>query len=535
MLAGVLVYGNSLSSPFLFDDQNSILENTTIRRLWPPSVPLDPPRETPVARRPLVNLSFAVNYAIGGLDVTGYRLGNLAVHLLAALTLFGIVRRTLRLPRLAARFGDASTNIAWACGLIWLLHPLQTETVNYLSQRTESAMGLFYLLTLYCAVRGLPRDGGTRRAERQTQAWHAAAIAACAAGMGSKESMVTAPVMVVLYDRLFVADSLRGLLPARRGLYVGLAATWLLLAALMWSTPRTSAGFGTGVAPTLYLLNQFVLIVRYLWLTIWPRALVLDYGLPQPLALGDVWPQAALLAALAVAVLWALARRPPLGFLGAWFFVTLAPASSVVPIATEVGAERRMYLPLAGLVVAAVVGWYVAVQARSRGRSLSHAALHVSLGVAVCALLAAGTVARNREYRSRLTLAQTIVERWPSGRGHFLLGSELFDANRHGEAAAEFRLSARDYPGAHFALGTMLAADGRFDEAIPELERFLETGPAGVAAAGGHHLLGQALLAQGRPDEAAAEFERLLERWPDYAKQNEVRRLIDQARAARRQ
>ena len=430
---------------------------------------------------------------------------------------------------------DASTNIAWACALIWLLHPLQTETVNYVSQRTEAAMGLFYLLTVYCAVRGLSGEGASGRTERRTRRWDVGAIAACAAGMASKEAMVTAPVVVVLYDRLFVTDSPKGVLPARRGLYAGLAASWLVLAALMWSTPRTSAGFGTGVAPAVYLLNQFVMIVRYLWLTIWPRALVLDYGLPRPLALGDVWPQAALLVSLGAVVLWALARRLPLGFLGACFFVTLAPTSSIVPIATEVGAERRMYLPLAALVVAAVVGWYLIVQERPRGRPLYRAALHGSLGVAVCALLAAGTVSRNREYGSRLTLAQTIVNRWPTGRGHFLLGSELFDANRHSEAADEFRLSARDYPGARFALGTLLVADGRIDEAIPELERFIETLPDGAAAAAAHHLLGQALLAQGRLDEAVARFERLLDRWPGYSKRNEVRRLIGQARAARRQ
>ena len=78
VLAGVLVYGNGLSGPLLFDDETSILNNTSIRQLTPLSGPLSPPRDTPVAGRPVVNLTFAVNYAMGGLDVTGYHVTNLA-------------------------------------------------------------------------------------------------------------------------------------------------------------------------------------------------------------------------------------------------------------------------------------------------------------------------------------------------------------------------------------------------------------------------------------------------------------------------
>ena len=196
VLAGVIAYSNSLSAPFIFDDQTAILDNATIRQLSPLSVPLSPQRDTPVAGRPLVSLTFAINYAAGGLDPRGYRLINIAIHLLAALTLFGLVRRTLRLPSLAPRFGEQATNLAWVVALIWMLHPLQTETIDYVTQRTESMMGLFYLLTLYCSVRALEARHGR---------WHVAAIVACAAGMACKESMVTAPVMVALYNVVFVS------------------------------------------------------------------------------------------------------------------------------------------------------------------------------------------------------------------------------------------------------------------------------------------------------------------------------------------
>ena len=500
------VYWIALPAPFLFDDQNSILNNTSIRDM---ATALSPPRDTPVAGRPLVNLTLAINYAADGLDVSGYRAVNLAIHLLAALTLLGIVRRTLMLPRVAERFGGEATKVAFVCALIWMLHPLQTESVNYLSQRTEALMGLCYLQTLYWSIRGRP----------------IAAVLWCAAGMASKESMVTAPLIVVLYDRVFLYDSLKDAFRARRGLYAGLAATWLILAALMATIPRTSAGFGSGTSPWLYFLNQCELIVRYLWLSIWPRALVLDYGLPRTLAPSEVLPEATLLVALGILVLWALARRPMLGFLGAWFFITLGPTSSFVPIATEVGAERRMYLPLAGLVVLAVIGVAFGLKRKKEATAI--------LAIAVCVLLGIGTVLRNREYESRLSIAQTVVDRWPSGRGRFLLGAELILANRRSEAMVQLRESARDYPGARYAMAVELMVDGKFAEAGAELETFLQAMPDNPTAVPARDLFGRALLAQGRINEGVEQLQRVLREHPDYVQREEVRMLIEQARGAR--
>lgn len=526
--AGFLIYANTLTAPFLFDDLNSIVNNTQIRDIWPLSVPLSPPRDTPVAGRPIVNLTFAVNYAIHGLDLQGYHLVNIAIHVLAALALFGVVRRTLTLPRLAARFGGASTNLAWACALIWMLHPLQTESVNYLSERTESLMGLFYLLTLYCSVRSLDRPSQTR--------WPVAAVLSCAVGMACKESMVTAPLAVVLYDRIFVFDSLKAAIRARRGLYAGLAASWLVLAALMSATPRTSAGFGSGVSAWVYLLNQVELILRYLWLTIWPRALVLDYGLPQPFVLTDVLPQFLFVVLLGIAALVALVRWPMIGFLAVWFFITLGPTTSIVPIATEVGAERRMYLPLAGLVVLAAVLTVLAVgrafTARQAGR---HAPPYLLGGVAtvVCVLLATGTFLRNREYESRLTIAQTIVDRWPSGRGHYILGVELLRVGRQAEGMAELRASARDYPGARYAIGTELFGQGNIDAAIEELRIFVRALPTHANVVAAHDQLGRAYVIQGRFGEALQEFNYVLAQ-REYPLRAEVISFVDQIMAAQR-
>ena len=519
VLVGALAYWNSVSGPFLFDDQRSIAQNVQIRRLWPLSDALSPPHDTPVAGRPVVNLSFAINYAIGGLSVRGYHVSNVAIHLLCALILFGIIRRTLSGRKLRDWFGSEAMNLAWVCALIWMLHPLQTEAVSYLTERTESLMALFYLLTLYCSLR-TAETANTGR-------WQAASIVSCALGMACKESMVTAPMIVLLYDRVFLYDSFKESIRARGRLYAGLAATWLVLAALIVGGPRASSvGFSTGVSSWVYLLNQTKLISHYLRLSIWPRGLVLDYGLPEPLTLHAVLPAALLVSALLLAVILGFVIRPFLGFLGAWFFITLAPTSSIIPISTEVGAERRMYLPLAAIVVFAVmVGRLLlnrvtgAIGATGR---LAGARTKPVLGAvvvsAVCALLAAGTILRNREYQSALSMARTIVERRPHGRAHYLLGTELIALGGHqDEAMAQLFESARDYPGAHYALGMELVAAGKPDEGIAQLQEFIRLAPSHVNVIPAREMIGRVFMSQGKYDAAAEQFTLLLKIAPSFA------------------
>jgi hypothetical protein len=528
VLAAVLAYANSLSGPFLFDDENSIVNNRSIRAL---DTAVVPPRDTPVAGRPVVNLTFAVNFAAGGLEVRGYHVVNVAIHLAAALVLFGIVRRTLLLPRLADRFGPPSANLALATALIWLLHPLQTESVNYLTQRTELLMGLFCLLTLYCSIRStsqrphptshipartrIPRSRPVGIWGSRFGTWDLLAILACALGMLAKESMVTAPVIVLLYDRVFVFDRLRDAFRARRGLYIGLAGTWLVLGGVMASRPRTSVGFDAGTGPWVYLLNQAELVARYLWLSVWPRALVLDYGLPRALTVGDVIMPGAVVVALLAATAVALRYAPALGFLGAWCFITLAPTSSFVPIATEVGAERRMYLPLAALATLLTIAAYRSL--RGRGAAVAIAGLCIALG--------AGTILRNRDYASRLTIARTVVDRRPHGRGHFLLGTELLAAGRRDEGMAQLQLSARDYAGARYALATEMLADGKVEEAVAQLEAFLTSLPTHPSAAAARDMLGRAYLSQRRFGEAAQQFQLIVDTAPSYRGANDDIRL----------
>ena len=491
--AGILAYANSLSGPFIFDDDATVVENTQIRD-WHPSTSLFPGREAPTAGRPLVNASFAINYAVGGLQVRGYHVTNIAIHLLCGLALFGVVGRTLSLADIPTQLRDRAVDLAFAVALVWIVHPLNTEAVDYITQRTESMMGLFYLLTLYWAIRAATQARSRRVPELLS-------VVCCAIGMACKESMVTAPLMVPLYDRVFVFDSWKRAFRQRWPLYAGLAATWIVLGALLWSGPRVySAGFQAGISSWTYLLNETVMITRYLQLASWPRSLVLAYGEPRLLSVVDVLPYALIVGALLTATVLTFARSPKFAFPAAWFFITLAPSSSFVPVATEVGAERRMYLPLAGLIALLVV----AIGSRVR-RPVAGLVLAV-----VCAACIAGTAFRNREYRSALSIAEATFARWPTPFSETMVGTELAVAGRHDEAIEHLRRAAPEFSRAKYHLGGELFTAGKIDEAVEQLQAFITEKPMLLEVIRARMMIGRAYVAEHKWRDAIEQFRLVL-------------------------
>jgi tetratricopeptide (TPR) repeat protein len=357
-----------------------------------------------------------------------------------------------------------------------------------------------------------------------SRGWHGVAILACAAGMASKESMVTAPVMVAVFDRVFLFTSFRSAWSARRHLYLGLGATWLLLALLLSTGPRPhSAGFSAGMSPWTYLLNQAPAVVRYLEQSVWPDSLVLLYGWPRQLTLADVWMQALVIVALLVLTTIALWRRPMLGFLGAWFWITLAPTSSIVPIVTEVAAERRMYLPLMALVVLAIVGplWLWDEIGRRLGSAVPARAgltIAVILVTLACASLASATVSRNREYASPVTMARTVLARYPTPIAHLSLGRALLAAGQRDEGLMHVRQALPEAPGAHLTLGLHLVTQGKLEEGVAHLQAFVrDQRPILADVVVARALMGEVFLEQERWTEAVHQFQLILETLPGHS------------------
>jgi len=445
-LATLAVYGNSFKGVFVFDDLSGIMENASLRQLWPPGRPLSPPAGgDTVSGRPLLNLSLALNYAASGYAVWSYHAVNLAIHLGSALLLFGILRRTFRLPALPPAWAAGATPRAAAVALLWAVHPLQTESVTYVIQRAESLMGLLYLLTLYCMLRGASSARGTR--------WYLGAVLACLLGMASKEVMVSAPLIVLLYDRTFLAGSFRAAWRRRARWYVALAGTWLLLAWLVVASGHRgdTAGFQAGIRWWAYLGTQCGAIAHYLRLCVWPHPLVLDYGLGTARGIGAIAPYALLVGLLGLATAVALRRWPQVGFLGAWFFALLAPSSSVIPVTTELMAEHRMYLPLAAVLTGLVIAVYAAGQKLRRQGIMSPGTLTWLGRLAVllaAVVLGALTWRRNGDYRSEASLWQDTVRYGPRNeRALVNLGAILADAGQYDAALVQYQKALAIKPG----------------------------------------------------------------------------------------
>jgi tetratricopeptide (TPR) repeat protein len=501
-LAAVIAYANSFSVPFIFDDGLAIVDNPTIRHLTRLGEVLSPPAENgnTVNGRPFVNLTLAINYALGGTHVSGYHVLNLCVHVLAALTLFGIVARTLRGPYLSKRLTAVAEPFAALAAVTWALHPLQTESVTYIVQRAESLAGMFYLLTLYGFIRSLENPTSRR--------WQVISIVSCALGMATKETMVTAPVLVWLYDRTFAAGAFGSALRQRARFYLALAACWVLLAGLVIanSTRGGTAGFGVGVAWWEYALTQADGILRYLSLTAWPSGLVFDYGFGFASNIAEVAPQLLVIAVLLAAAVIALVRWPVAGFLAAAFFVVLSPSSSVVPVATQTVAEHRMYLPLATAVLFALAAAFFVLGRRGFPALL--------VGVTAFGVL---TLHRNHIYRSELRLwSDTVAKRPDNARAQNNLGKALVEAGQVERAMECFGIALRllpDYPETHNNYGYALERSGRLAEAAAQYEAAVRLRPTYAQA---HANLGTVLTDLGRPTDALPHFEQALALRPDF-------------------
>jgi Flp pilus assembly protein TadD len=459
-----------------------------------------------VSGRPILNASFAANYSFSGLETYGYHLTNWLIHVGAGLLLFGLCRRMLlRVPSLAA----SAMGIAWATALFWTLSPLQTESVTYISQRAESLMGLCYLACLYAFIRGYG-SGAT------SPAWATVSVVACFVGMGCKEVMVTAPVVVLVCDRVFVAGGWKAALAARRGYYAALCGSWVLLGALMLGTGMRggTVGFGSGIAWWAYAITQFRAIATYLRLSFWPSPLLFSYGLTLG---GPTWQlviDAVLVLGLAGFSAAAAARGSRLGFLGVWFFAILAPTSSIVPVSTELMAEHRVYLSLAAIAcLVAIVGDAVLVRLGNLigwGGRLT-AILGLGAAVAVAGVEIGATRSRNEVYSSVYALWADAVAKSPGDPGaRNNLGNALADAGRLDEAIAQFRAASRlspGYSGPHMNLGNVLTRMGRDADAVPEYRLALQGSPSNANVL---YNLGKALRKTGDAAGAAEAFERAL-------------------------
>ena len=494
-VAGLLAYAIAFDGAFIEDSKWCVRDNPHIGHLWPPSEALSLPMwnsgET-LDGRPILSLSFALNRRLLGNSAWGYRVVNLAIHIGAAMTLFALIRR----------LQNGASPFALVVALLWVVHPLQTQSVTYIAQRAESLAGLLLLLTVYRAVTGM---------QDSSRPSYGVAVTACLLGSGVKEIIAAAPLLVLLVDYTFISGSLRRAIKAHKALYAALALCWPLLLALAWLSAETKLTDWQSMSPLTYALTQAGVILHYLRLVFVPYPLVMDYGWPMATRVADWALPAAMILVLLAATVWGLCRRKWWGFAGAWFFVILAPTSSFLPLArNDLAAEHRMYLPLAAVLVIAAAA--VHSLARRVLRNERRSVVETGLAMAAAAALIVLTVIRNRDYGDELQFWTRNLELRPRSIASLQFVSDaLCERGDYEDAVTICRRALDLMPDSysvHCDLGAALLHCGGLDEAILHLERARELNAQYPVT---YENMGRALIKAGRTEEGITFLRKALE------------------------
>jgi len=351
----LIAYSNSFTSSFHFDDNPSIIENTNIKR-----VSLNNIMSLLSGVRPVVYLSIMFNYALSGLNVIGWHIFNIAVHIANSFFMYLLVLWTLNRPMLVKEYGDKARRMALFAALLFGVHPIQTESVTYIITRTELLATFFYLATFLLFIKGT---------EKNKYLYYVGATFTSLCAMGSKEWAVTLPAVLILYDYLFLAGGSVKSLLSRWMAYVLIMLTWLqvyntLSISGSESVTATSIGFSvettSGINKSTYILTSLNVIWTYIRLMFLPIHQNLDYDYKIAKTLFEFPTLLSLIGHLAVAgsAIWFYVKKGwlliPFGV--AWFYIGLSPVQSIVPI-IDIIFEHRMYMPSIGFVIVFVTAY----------------------------------------------------------------------------------------------------------------------------------------------------------------------------------
>lgn len=502
LLANLAAWSASLQAGFVFDDHVRIVEEE--RRLanpWPLSHSLR------FEQRPLTYLSLAANYAAGGLEPRGYRVVNLLIHLLAAAALFAAVREG---ARRWWSVGDWRGDwIGFATALLWSLHPLQAAAMGQVVQRAEMLASLGTIVAAWSLLRSM-REGASI-------AWRIAVPIAVAAAMLSKPTAVIVPVLLLVVDRCVSGENVKTLLARRGWTHAANFACLAILPAVGAIAPLVASGDGpkgaglgvAGLTPFEYATLQVRAIGLYVELSAWPTRLSIDHGREALASMHlAVLGGLAIVPAAATAIAGLLKGRW-WGVPGAIFLLTLAPTSSIVPLA-DVAAEHRMHLALAAVaIVIAAAG--VGIVGRARRASTSAG---VVAAVACMLFLAGSAIAEGlRTHRRMLDhveparLWSEVLERRPDdlrallNRAHASI--QAADLEAAASDLAQLESMAPTDPRVLVNLAILDLEAGNAAAALVRLDRAVAAMPKSAAA---HMARGDALRMLGRPREAAFAF-----------------------------
>jgi tetratricopeptide (TPR) repeat protein len=439
---GLVAYSNSFVAAFHLDDTAHILKNDALFNLAKVDKIYAYCKE-----RFLTYFTLAINYKISKFDATSYHIFNFFIHYIAAFFLYFLFIETWKTPALRGSSLKFSKRLAaFLVAAIFLLHPLQTEAVTYVTQRAESMAGMFYLGTLFFYLRA--RLSLNRRS---VWGYYVSAIVCALGAAFSKETSVTLPVMIVIFEVFLFNTSIKDLLRHKIVLILFIPAGLIVAYKLK---PLIQQGFfyDSEISFTRkeYLLTQFSVLVTYLRLFFWPAEQNLDWDYPLSTNFFQLKTVSSFLFLLVLLLVALLAYRKfrllSLGIVA--FFVILAPTSSVIPI-KDLIFEHRMYLPLAFLAMGFVqILFDGLIEIKKMGPRASQIALMV-ITITLLPLLTSLTHARNEVWMSEISLWRDVVKKSPNkARAHINYGKTLlnYGYGSNEEVKKEFTIASRLCP-----------------------------------------------------------------------------------------
>ena len=509
VLLGVVVYVNCLANPFVFDDTYHLVNNLQIRDLGNLGAVLAKDRF-----RPLVNVMYALEYALWGQDPVGYHVVNLAFHainvtLLFALTL-GLLTDLVARPGgagwLARRAADRRGLWAFFVAALLAVHPMMSQAVGYISSRPEVVAATCFLAAFW-AMRRAMVDHDRR--------WFAAALVPLVLGLATKEHVAMLPFVVLIYDRLLLDPSTPQARWRLRWVYLPLVALVVVGGALR-AVVLSTVEYPEPIRPVgQNLMMQLSIIWRYVFLLLLPMGQSVVHEVRAVASAIDPVAIVAGVALLAAAVVIVISRRRvPLLALGlGWFLLVLAPSSSVVPL-VEPMAEHRVYLASCGFFVAAGTALLRLWLWAEPRLALPRVVAWVLVG-AVLAPLAAATVLRNRVWADPMTLWRDAAAKAPGVAAPNLALGDLH--RKQGDCQQAVRYYRRtisisaDMVEVYVKLGVCLAKLNKDDEAAQVFEAVLKLEPGNTLALNN---LGQLARRSAKPEQARKLFLQVLKHAP---------------------
>jgi tetratricopeptide (TPR) repeat protein len=497
---GLLVYSNTFQSSFHFDDETSIVNNPAIRHLSDFRGIFGYS-----ATRFVTYLSFALNYKIGGLEVAGYHVFNLLVHILSGLMVWLLVHQILRTPVMKdSSEATARSLLPLIAALLFIVHPLQTQSVTYIAQRAASTAALFYLLSVW--FYGYARLGQISGAQLfVTSGRYAAAFLCGLVAVFSKETALTLPFAIVLYELSFF----KAVRKIRWG-FVGLvAAVFVTIPIILISRGMLELKVVGALPLSDYLFTQPGVWLTYFRLLVFPVGQNLDYDFPMAHSLFE---PLTLIAITVIGLLIFLGYRlfgkhRVLSFGIFWFFLTLLPESSILPL-PDVIFEHRLYLPMVGFCLFAV---FVLCEFMKSTRLPAI----VSVAGGLLCLLGYAAHTRNEVWRDDVSLWTDVTSKSPKkARGYLNLGRAYSDRGFFNLANDNFIRAQMIDPSNADVFGNranILVQQGQLDGAISESNRALALGGGlNYQLARIYYSRGTAYLLKNQLDSALADFNRAL-------------------------